>query len=284
MAPIPKEDRVIVGQHGEETTQGRWNIAGPNITPDTHVPSNLTSFGKIGKMTAAQTPSSLFNVYTKKTAKAHNATPSLSHAQSSTNIFSALNPEVLPDLPPTPPSSRSPSRKPSLTPPNRWCQRQLTLRYEWHYNSVLAMPLQHPHHLPLLLQPMVMHHAVLPTLKFEPWDVSSQGPQSLALLCFLQHRCRLSLHRQWSCGRTQWDSDDEVFEDEDEDVEVEAVLVHMIMTMTMSVLMIGRMKREKDAGMLCPVVEACLHPLWQALLQHHPTNPSLLPTALSVLA
>jgi translation initiation factor 4G len=99
------------GQRGDEATQDGWNVAGPSVT---RVPNNLTNFGKIGKTTAAQTPSNPFDVYTKKGTKARDAAPTLSRAQSSANMFSALNPEAPADLPPTTPSSRTPSRKPSL--------------------------------------------------------------------------------------------------------------------------------------------------------------------------
>lgn len=99
------------GQRGEEVTQDGWNVAGPSVT---RVPNNLTHFGKIGKTTAAQTPSNPFDVYTKKGVKARDAAPALSRVQSSANPFSPLNPEAPADLPPTTPSSRAPSRKPSL--------------------------------------------------------------------------------------------------------------------------------------------------------------------------
>ena len=100
-------------QRGEETTQDGWNVAGPGPSV-TRVPNNLTNFGKIGKTTTAQTSSNPFDVYTKKGAKTRDAAPTLPRAQSNANMFSALNPEAPADLPPTTPSSRAPSRKPSL--------------------------------------------------------------------------------------------------------------------------------------------------------------------------
>lgn len=99
------------GQRGEDATQDGWNVAGPSVT---RVPNNLANFGKIGKTTTAQAPSNLFDVYTKKGAKARDPAPTISRVQSSANMFSALNPEAPADLPPTTPSSRAPSRKPSL--------------------------------------------------------------------------------------------------------------------------------------------------------------------------